>query len=312
MIALIGAPCDAGANTTGSALGPDALRRAGIQYSLQKTGCKVEDLGDLQVELPENDTAVQGYRNFHEVVAWNRAVHLAVASALKDGNVPVLLGGDHSLAMGSISAVSAHCRRAHKALRVVWLDAHADFNTASTSTTGNMHGMPLTALCGQGPPELTQLGGFCPALQASQIRLLGVRSIDPDEHRAVRRAALPIVTMRNIHGRGIVQAMNAALAGIDPGTHVHVSFDVDCIDPSVLPGVSTPEEGGLQLDALHYCLARIAQTGCVASLDLVELNPLADPSGESAERAVELLSVLLNPDWERHVQRPFDWVEHAG
>ena len=175
MIALIGAPCDAGANTAGSALGPDALRRAGIQYSLQKTGCKVEDLGDLQVELPENDTVVQGYRNFHEVVAWNRAVHLAVASALKDGNVPVLLGGDHSLAMGSISAVSAHCRRAHKALRVVWLDAHADFNTASTSTTGNMHGMPLTALCGQGPPELTQLGGFCPALQASQIRLLGVR-----------------------------------------------------------------------------------------------------------------------------------------
>jgi arginase len=312
MIALIGAPCDAGANTAGSALGPDALRRAGIQYSLQKTGCKVEDLGDLQVELPEKDTVVQGYRNFHEVVAWNRAVHLAVASALKDGNVPVLLGGDHSLAMGSISAVSAHCRRAHKALRVVWLDAHADFNTASTSTTGNMHGMPLTALCGQGPPELTQLGGFCPALQASQIRLLGVRSIDPEEHRAVRRAALPMVTMRNIHGRGIVQAMNAALADIDPGTHVHVSFDVDCIDPSVLPGVSTPEKGGLQLDALHYCLARIAQTGCVASVDLVELNPLADPSGESAERAVELLSVLLNPDWERHVQRPFDWVEHAG
>ncbi|WP_341236892.1 arginase [uncultured Limnobacter sp.] len=311
MIALIGAPCDAGANTAGSALGPDALRRAGIQYSLQKTGCKVEDLGDLQVELPENDTVVQGYRNFHEVVAWNRAVHLAVASALKDGNVPVLLGGDHSLAMGSISAVSAHCRRVHKALRVVWLDAHADFNTASTSTTGNMHGMPLTALCGQGPPELTQLGGFCPALQASQIRLLGVRSIDPEEHRAVRRAALPIVTMRNIHGRGIVQAMNAALADIDPGTHVHVSFDVDCIDPSVLPGVSTPEEGGLQLNALHYCLARIAQTGCVASVDLVELNPLADPSGESAERAVELLSVLLNPDWERHVQRPFDWAEHA-
>ncbi|VWX34369.1 Arginase [Limnobacter sp. 130] len=312
MIALIGAPCDAGANTAGSALGPDALRRAGIQYSLQKTGCKVEDLGDLQVELPEKDTVVQGYRNFHEVVAWNRAVHLAVASALKDGNVPVLLGGDHSLAMGSISAVSAHCRRAHKALRVVWLDAHADFNTASTSTTGNMHGMPLTALCGQGPPELTQLGGFCPALQASQIRLLGVRSIDPEEHRAVRRAALTMVTMRNIHGRGIVQAMNAALADIDPGTHVHVSFDVDCIDPSVLPGVSTPEQGGLQLDALHYCLARIAQTGCVASVDLVELNPLADPSGESAERAVELLSVLLNPDWERHVQRPFDWVEHAG
>ncbi|WP_394673037.1 arginase [Limnobacter sp.] len=312
MIALIGAPCDAGANTAGSALGPDALRRAGIQYSLQKTGCKVEDLGDLQVELPEKDTVVQGYRNFHEVVAWNRAVHLAVASALKDGNVPVLLGGDHSLAMGSISAVSAHCRRVHKALRVVWLDAHADFNTASTSTTGNMHGMPLTALCGQGPPELTQLGGFCPALQASQIRLLGVRSIDPEEHRAVRRAALPMVTMRNIHGRGIVQAMNAALADIDPGTHLHVSFDVDCIDPSVLPGVSTPEEGGLQLDALHYCLARIAQTGCVASVDLVELNPLADPSGESAERAVELLSVLLNPDWERHVQRPFDWVEHAG
>jgi arginase len=312
MISLIGAPCDAGANTAGSALGPDALRRAGIQHRLQKMGCKVEDLGDLQIVASEKDAVVQGYRNFHEVLAWNRAVHSAVANALKEGNVPVLLGGDHSLAMGSISAVSAHCRLEHKVLRVVWLDAHADFNTASTSITGNMHGMPLTALCGQGPPELTQLGGFSPALQASQIRLLGVRSIDPEEHRALRRAALPMVTMRHIHGRGIVQAMNAALADIDSGMHVHVSFDVDCMDPLVLPGVSTPEDGGLQLDALSYCMARIAQTGCVASVDLVELNPLVDPTGESAERAVELLAVLLNPDWARHVQRPFDWVEHAG
>lgn len=312
MISLIGAPCDAGANTAGAAMGPDALRRAGIQYGLQKMGCKVTDLGDLQIAVPAQDVEVQGYRNFHEVLAWNRAVYLAVANALNEGDLPVLLGGDHSLAMGSISAVSAHCRRKHKALRVVWLDAHADFNTARTSITGNMHGMPLTALCGQGPPELTELAGFSPALHASQIRLLGVRSIDPEEHRAVRRAALSMVTMRHIHGRGIVQSMNAALADIDPGMHVHVSFDVDCIDPLILPGVSTPEEGGLQLDALRYCMARIAQTGCVGSVDLVELNPLADPTGESAERAAELLAVLLNPDWARHVQRPFDWAEHAG
>lgn len=312
MISLIGAPCDAGANTAGAALGPDALRRAGIEHSLRKMGCKVVDIGDLHIASSGRNAAVQGYRNFHEVLAWSRAVHSAVANALREGNVPVLLGGDHSLAMGSISAVSAHCRREHKALHVVWLDAHADFNTASTSITGNMHGMPLTVLCGQGPPELTQLGGFSPALRASQIRLLGVRSIDPEEHRAVRRAALPMVTMRHIHGRGIVQAMNAALADIEPGTHVHVSFDVDCIDPLVLPGVSTPEEGGLQLDALRYCMARIAQTGCVGSVDLVELNPVADPTGASAERAVELLTVLLNPDWQRHVQRPLDWAEHAG
>jgi arginase len=312
MISLIGAPCEAGANVTGSAKGPDSLRRAGICDSLVRMGCKVEDQGNLQAKAPEQNSTVMGYRNFHEVVAWARAVHIAVAGALKEGNVPVLLGGDHSLAMGSISAVAAHCRREHKSLRVLWLDAHADFNTASTSITGNMHGMPLTALCGQGPSELTQLAGFYPALQTSQIRLLGVRSIDPEEHRAVRRAALPILTMRHIQGRGIVRAMNAALADIVPGTHVHVSFDVDCIDPSVLPGVSTPEKGGLQLDTLRYCMARIAQTGCVASVDLVELNPVADPTGESAKRAVDLLAVLLNPDWERHVQRAFSWADHAG
>jgi len=231
---------------------------------------------------------------------------------LSEGDLPVLLGGDHSLAMGSISAVAAHCPRKQKKLRVLWLDAHADFNTASTSVTGNMHGMPLTVLCGQGPPELTQLAGFSPALNTSQISLLGVRSVDPEERRAVRRAGLSMVTMQHIHGRGIIQAMNNALADLGPDTHLHVSFDVDCLDPLVLPGVSTPEGGGLQLDSLRYCMARIAQTGCLGSIDLVELNPVADPSGASAERAVELLSILLNPRWERHVQRSLDWIEHAG
>ena len=312
MISLIGAPCDAGANMAGAALGPYALRRAGVQQGLQKIGCKVIDRGDLKIPTSEPHVEVQGYRNFHEVLAWNRAVYAAVADALNVGDIPVLLGGDHSLAMGSISAVASNCQRQNKELRVLWLDAHADFNTANTSITGNMHGMPLTALCGQGPSELTELAGFSPALRASQIRLLGVRSVDPEERRAVRRAALPMLTMRHIQGRGIIQAMNIALSDIEPGTHLHVSFDVDCLDPLVLPGVSTPEDGGLQLDSLRYCMARIAQTGCVASVDLVELNPLADPTGKSAERAVELLTVLLNPEWERHVQRQFDWAEHAG
>jgi arginase len=312
MISLIGAPCDAGANMAGAALGPGALRCAGVQHRLQKMGCKLTDCGDLKIFVPEQNIEVRGYRNFHEVLAWNRAVYTAVDHALSVGDVPVLLGGDHSLAMGSISAVATHCRRKQSKLRVLWLDAHADFNTASTSVTGNMHGMPLTVLCGRGPPELTQLAGFSPALNTSQIRLLGVRSVDPEERRAIRRAALPMVTMQHIHGRGIIEAMNTVLAGIEPDTHLHVSFDVDCLDPLVLPGVSTPEGGGLQLDSLRYCMARIAQTGCLGSVDLVELNPVADPSGASAERAVELLTVLLNPQWERHVQRLFDWVEHAG
>lgn len=312
MIVLIGAPCDAGANTAGAALGPDALRHAGLQRVLQKSGCHVDDLGDLQIVQPEQSIDKPGYRHFREVLAWNLAVQSAINRELKQCRLPVLLGGDHSLAIGSISAVSAHCHDEGKALRVLWLDAHADFNTASTSGTGNMHGMPLSVLCGQGPVELTRLGGFSPALLPSQVCLLGVRSIDPKEQVAVRYAGLSVLSMQRIRGRGITQAMNSALAGIEPGTHLHVSIDLDCLDPLVLPGVSTPESEGMQLDTLAYCMARIAQTGCVASVDLVELNPLADTSGASARHAVELLATLLNPQWGRHVQRPLNWAEHAG
>lgn len=311
MITLIGAPCDAGANRPGANLGPQALRLAGVQRCLAQTAVQVEDWGDVQIdELPE-PVDVPGYRNFHQVLAWNRVVCSATAKALAADKLPVLLGGDHSLAIGSISAVAAHCRAKGKRLCVLWLDAHADFNTASTSLTGNMHGMPLTVLCGQGPPELTQLGGYSPALLPEQVCLLGVRSIDPREKYALRRASVPVLSMQRIQRRGIVRAMNSALSNLDESIHVHVSFDVDCLDPLVAPGVSTPEINGMQMDTLRYCMARIAQTGCVGSVDLVELNPLADPGGESAQRAIELLSVLLNPAWGRHVQRNFEWTTHA-
>lgn len=312
MITLIGAPCDAGANRPGACFGPQALRFAGVQPSLEQTGCSVEDLGDLQVQQISTPVQVPGYRHFTEVLAWNHQVHIATSKALLAGKLPVLLGGDHSLAMGSISAVAAHCRANRKRLRVLWLDAHADFNTAATSVTGNMHGMPLTVLCGLGPRELTHLGGFSPALLPEQVRLLGVRSVDPEEKHALRRASVPVLSMRRIQGQGIVRTMNTALSNLDENTHVHVSFDVDCLDPLVAPGVSTPEDNGMQMDTLRYCMARVAQTGCVGSVDLVELNPLVDPTGASAQRAVELLSVLLNPAWGRHVQRKLEWVVHEG
>lgn len=312
MIKLMGAPCDAGANTAGASLGPNALRQAGVVSSLQEMGCLVEDCGDLAVGRFATEETLQGHRHFQEVLAWNRVVYSETSKVLLEGALPVLLGGDHSLAMGSISAVSAYCRQQNRELRVVWLDAHADFNTGTTSTTGNMHGMPLTVLCGEGPVELTQLGGISPALLPSQVYLLGVRSVDPEEKNALRRVNLHVSSMQRIRGKGIVRAMDKVLAGVVPGMHLHVSFDVDCLDPLVLPGVSTPEAGGMQIDALSYCMARIAQTGCVGSVDLVELNPLVDPTGTSAEHAVQLLAVLLDPDWGRHVQRVFDWTGYAA
>ena len=243
MIKLIGAPCDAGANKTGASLGPNALRQAGVVGGLRGMGCLVEDCGDLSVGLFAKEESLQGHRNFQEVLAWNRAVFSGTRKVLFEGALPVLLGGDHSLAMGSISAVSAHFRQQKKTLRVVWLDAHADFNTGNTSTTGNMHGMPLTVLCGEGPVELTQLGGFSPALLPSQVYLLGVRSVDPEEKHALRRVNLPVLSMQRIRGKGIARAMDKVLADVVPGMHVHVSFDVDCLDPLVLRSCGTKSLG---------------------------------------------------------------------
>jgi arginase len=292
-IRLIGAPTDIGAGTRGAAMGPEALRVAGLQATLEGRGRQVKDDGNLSGPPNPWQAPVQGYRHLAEVAAWNRAVHEAVFSALSEGDLPILLGGDHCLAIGSISAVARRCRHTGQALRVLWLDAHADFNTDALTPTGNTHGMPVAVLCGHGPAELTGIGGVVPAIQASAVRQIGIRSVDEGEKRLIRQSGLEVFDMRYIDERGMRHTMEAALAGLDAQTHLHVSFDVDFLDAAIAPGVGTAVKGGPTYREAQLCMEMIADTGRMASLDVMELNPALDVRNATAEVVLELIASLF-------------------
>ncbi|MEP6484045.1 MAG: arginase, partial [Rudaea sp.] len=230
-VSLIGAPTDIGAGDRGASMGPEALRVAGIAEALQARGLDVVDRGNLFGPLNPWLPPSAGYRHLSQVVEWNREVMRAVGKELKAGRTPIMLGGDHSLAIGSISAVANHCREHDKTLRIIWLDAHADFNTSQITPSGNLHGMPVACLCGFGPSELVELGGRLPAIDASCIRQIGIRSVDAGEKKLVRDSRLDIYDMRYIDEVGMRRAMEEALEGVDANTHLHVSFDVDFLDP---------------------------------------------------------------------------------
>ncbi len=237
-ISLIGAPTDIGAGARGASMGPEALRVAGIQPTLESHGLQVLDRGNLAGPANPWQPPVDGYRHLHEVVAWNQAVHEAVYAELGLGRLPILLGGDHCLGIGSISAVARHCRENGKKLRVLWLDAHADFNTSVLTPSGNIHGMPVACLCGHGPQELIEIGGTVPALNAKSVRQIGIRSVDPGEKRLVHQVGLEVFDMRYIDEMGMRHTMELALATLDDKTHLHVSFDVDFLDADIAPGVA--------------------------------------------------------------------------
>jgi arginase len=292
-VSLIGAPTDIGAGARGASMGPEALRVADIQATLEGHGLEVLDRGNLAGPanpwLPPQD----GYRHLAEVVAWNRAVHHAVHAELADGRLPILLGGDHCLGIGSISAVARHCREAGRKLRVLWLDAHADFNTSQLTPSGNLHGMPVAVLCGHGPQELVEIGGAVPAIQPKWVRQIGIRSVDPGEKRFVHEAGLEVFDMRYIDEMGMRHAMELALATLDANTHLHVSFDVDFLDPEIAPGVGTTVPGGPTYREAQLCMEMIADTGRLASLDVMELNPALDVRNKTADLAVDLIESLF-------------------
>jgi len=274
-------------------MGPEAFRVAGIQTVLQGHSLQVSDMGNLGGPVNPWQAPVAGYRHLAEVAAWNQAVHEAVHAALCEGQMPLLLGGDHCLAIGSISAVARHCRQASKSLRVLWLDAHTDFNTDLLTPTGNTHGMPVAVLCGHGPAELTSIGGATPAMQPSAFRQIGIRSVDEGEKRFVRQAGLEVFDMRYIDEMGMKRTMEAALAGMDEGTHLHVSFDVDFLDASFAPGVGTAVKGGPTYREAQLCMEMIADTGRMGSLDVMELNPALDVRNATAEVALDLIESLF-------------------
>jgi arginase len=278
---LIGVPTDVGAGDRGSSMGPEALRVAGLQSALQELGLQVLDRGNLSGPANPWLPPHGGYRHLPEVERWNRAVHDAVFAELSMNRLPILLGGDHSLSIGSISAVARRCREQGRKLRVLWLDAHADFNTSELSPSGNIHGMPLACLCGFGPRELAEIGGTSPAITASCVRQIGVRSVDAGERRFVHEQGLDVFDM-------------------------HISFDVDFLDPDIAPGVGTTVAGGPTYREAQLCMEMIADTHRLGSLDIVELNPAFDVRNRTAALAVDLVESLFGKSTlvRRPVWRP--------
>ena len=292
-VSLIGVPSDIGAGTLGARMGPEALRVAGIAQAIAQFGLDVRDCGNLAGPANPWTDAVNGFRHLAEVVQWNRLVHDAVHAELGAARLPIMLGGDHCLAIGSISAVARHCREQGKKLRVLWFDAHADFNTGTLTPSGNIHGMPVACLCGHGPQALIEIGGHVPALRPKEIRQIGIRSVDEGEKRLVHDIGIEVFDMRYIDEMGMRHSMDLALALVDANTHLHVSLDVDFLDPSIAPGVGTTVRGGPTYREAQLCMEMIADTGRLASLDLVELNPALDLRNQTAELAVDLIESLF-------------------
>ena len=292
-ISLIGAPTDIGAGDRGASMGPEALRVAGIAEALQSRGLEVVDRGNLFGPLNPWLPPSAGYRHLNQVIEWNREVMRAVSLELEARRLPILLGGDHSLAIGSIGAVARYCRENGKQLRILWLDAHADFNTSQITPSGNLHGMPVSCLCGLGPSELVELSGHVPAIESSCIRQIGIRSVDAGEKRLVRDSGLDIYDMRYIDEVGMKRAMEEALEGVGANTHLHVSFDVDFLDPDIAPGVGTTIPGGPNYREAQLVMEMIADTGRLGSLDIVELNPALDNKNGTAKLAVDLVESLF-------------------
>ncbi|MDM0010926.1 arginase [Variovorax sp. J22P168] len=290
---LIGAATDIGASTRGAGMGPDALRVAGIANTLAGLGFEVLDGGNLAGPATPWEVPTEGLHHLDEVVAWNRLVYEAVDQAMGARRLPVLMGGDHCVAVGSISAIAWHVRRRGQKLRVLWFDAHTDVNTETTSPSGNLHGMPVSCLLGHGPAALTGWSGERAAIEHDAIRFVGIRSVDAEEKAAIRAMGLSVFDMRHIDEYGMRTTMTEALQDVDDDTHLHVSFDLDCLDPDYAPGVGTGVRGGPTWREMQLCMEMIADTGRLGSLDVVELNPALDVRNRTAEIAVELIESLF-------------------
>ncbi len=290
-IRILGVPLDMGASRRGVDMGPSALRVAGLQARLQALGHEVSDAGDIHVEVAE--TRARGEQNAHylaEIAETCAHAGKVVLQALRDGMTPLVLGGDHSLAAGTISGVAEFYRRRKQKIGLIWMDAHPDFNTPETSPSGNVHGMPLAALVGLGPEPLAKLFGHEPKVSPENVALIGIRDIDAAERDNLRRVGLThVYTMRDIDERGMRAVMEEALQAACNGTAgYHVSLDMDWIDPEDAPGVGTPVRGGATYREAHLAMEILADNGRSLGLEIVEVNPVIDEHNRTAELAVEL------------------------
>lgn len=292
-IEVIGAPSDLGANIRGSNMGPASIRIADLKKKIEQQGFRVVDLGDLHVPIRESvqaDIREQKYLTPIRDICKDLA---DITEGIMDrGHIPITLGGEHSLAIGSIGGILRHYAKKNQELGLIWVDAHADVNTPESSPSGNIHGMPLAVLIGKGHKELLEISAK--KLRAQNTVLIGIRNIDDAEKRILRESGIKFYTMRDIDEKGMFNVMREAIAHASEGTAgIHVSFDIDGIDPRYAPGVSTPVSGGLTLREAHLCLEMVYETNKLVGMDLVELNPMNDQNGQTASLVVDLILSAL-------------------
>jgi arginase len=290
-IRIIGVPMDLGASRRGVDMGPSALRVAGLQSRLKQLGRHVEDIGNVPVLQPEERPyGEKKARYLDEIAETCKGLADMVRGTLDDDLLPLVLGGDHSIAVGTTAGVAAHFQKKSKRVGIIWLDAHGDMNTPESSPSGNVHGMPLAAIMGFGPPELTELAGIKPMVEPANVVLVGVRELDSKERRFVKESGVHVFTMREIDERGMREVMSEALrfAG-DDTAGVAVSLDMDFVDPSDAPGVGTPVRGGVTYREAHLAFEMIADSRLMVSLELVEINPVIDLHNTTATLGVELV-----------------------
>ena len=294
-IRVIGVPLDLGQSRRGVDMGPSAVRVAGLAARLEALGFMVEDAGNIAVAIAEQKKEGDPRAKYlREITATCTKEAELVLKTLEAGKTPVVLGGDHSVAVGTVSGVAEFFRRQNHKLGLLWIDAHADINTPESSPSGNVHGMPLAAIMGLGPPELANIFGFSPKVAPENCVLVGVRDIDAIEKENVRKAGIEVYTMRDIDERGMRAVMEEALRAAGRGTAgYHVSLDMDWIDPEDAPGVGTPVRGGATYREAHLAMEIIADHGRLTSFEIVEVNPVIDERNQTANLAVELtLSVF--------------------
>jgi arginase len=292
---IIGFPIDLGAARRGVDMGASALRIAGIHRRLEKLGYQVSDLGDVVIRNMERQQVDNHKLKYlDEIVRTNRELAQLIKDSMAQDHFPLCLGGDHSLAIGSIAGISAHCKDVGKRLGLIWVDAHADMNTEKTTPSGNIHGMSLAVALGQGAPALTEIFGFSPKLVPENCAVVGVRSVDRLERAAIQKIGLPVYTMTDIDRRSVSAIIREVLDRLASRVdQIHVSFDMDSIEPGVAPGVGTPVSGGLSYREAHLIMETIAESGQMASLDIAEVNPILDSHNKSAELAAELVASAM-------------------
>jgi arginase len=290
-ITIMGVPIDLGANRRGVDMGPSALRIAGVAGKLRELGCQVIDLGDLPVKAQERQPIKDpGAKYLPEIARISSVLARKVAAVLQEGGFPLVLGGDHSIAIGTVAGIATFCRRESRRPGILWIDAHGDFNTPESSPSGNIHGMAAAICAGIGPSSLCTIGGQSKKIEPENMVMIGLRNIDRGEKEYMTRHGVKIFTMEDIDRRGMHHVMKEALLYLcSHAEHLHVSFDLDSVDPLYASGVGTPVRGGLTYREAHLMMEMIAETERMASLEVVEVNPILDTKNQSAILAVELI-----------------------